>query len=259
VTGCVRRGQRRQRPSTCRSSRRESLRSGLSPARSPDGCAGRQRQLADRACSCRSSAACVVSETLSTQVDRGNLLAAVAHLVADGLPRFAVDRLLLPDELPGRRTAARRTLPAGQFLVAGLGVQMPMHVEGVDADRRDIRSPMRKKTMAASPCFDGVAGNGCAPPQPNIQGLAAMQALFVWRLGSAGTSTLPSMSVTECKKAHRTTVGGVGPLLFSHGRFQLPVRTLPGWRRPLARGRVDRNPSYGILARLHERGARRIP
>src|SRR5205823_14466826 len=100
-------------------------------------------------------------------------------------------------------------------------------------------------------------GSKSAPPQPNVQGLAAMQALLIWRPASAGTSTLPSMSATECKKAHRTTVGGVGPLLFS--RFQLPARTLPGWQRPSVRRRVDRNPSYGILARLHESSARGIP
>jgi len=71
---------------------------------------------------------------LSTQAHRGNLLAVVADLVADGLARCAVDRLLLLGELPGRRTAAGRALPAGHFPVAGLSVQMPMPVEGVDTD-----------------------------------------------------------------------------------------------------------------------------
>ena len=68
------------------------------------------------------------------QINRSNLLAAVTHLAADHLPRLAIDSLLLRSELLRRRTAARRALPAGQFLVAHLGIEMAMAVEGMDAD-----------------------------------------------------------------------------------------------------------------------------
>jgi hypothetical protein len=40
-----------------------------------------------------------ISTTLTTQVHRGNLLAAVAHLAADGLPSPAIDFLLFRREL----------------------------------------------------------------------------------------------------------------------------------------------------------------
>ena len=54
-----------------------------------------------------------VRQALSTQVHRGDLLAAVAHLVADRVAGVAIDRLLLTRELLGLWTTARRALPAG--------------------------------------------------------------------------------------------------------------------------------------------------
>jgi hypothetical protein len=61
-------------------------------------------------------------DALTPQVHRGNLLAAVAHLVADLLSSFAIDGLLLWRELLRRWPTARRALPARHFLVAGLRV-----------------------------------------------------------------------------------------------------------------------------------------
>ena len=62
----------------------------------------------------------------------------MTHLTADHLPRFAIDGLLLRCELLRRRPAARRALPTGQFLIAGLSVEMAMAVEGVNADPRAL-------------------------------------------------------------------------------------------------------------------------
>src|SRR4029450_12861225 len=63
-----------------------------------------------------------------------HLLATVAHLAADNGARLTIDGFLLRRELLRRRPAARRTLPAGEFLVAGLCVEMSVSVEGVDTD-----------------------------------------------------------------------------------------------------------------------------
>jgi hypothetical protein len=78
------------------------------------------------------------SIALTTEVHRRNLLAAVAHLAADYFSRLAIDGLLFRRELLRRCTATRRTLPAGQFLVARLRIEMPMPVEGVNADPRAL-------------------------------------------------------------------------------------------------------------------------
>ena len=59
---------------------------------------------------------------LLSTIHRGNLLATVAHLMADLLSGVVVDLPLLWRELLGSRTTARGARPAGQLLVALLSV-----------------------------------------------------------------------------------------------------------------------------------------
>lgn len=82
----------------------------------------------------------VCSDSLPSEIDRRNLFATMAHLVADRLARLAIDRLLFGRELLRLRPALSRTLPAGELLVARLCVMVPVSVERVDAGSRALVS-----------------------------------------------------------------------------------------------------------------------
>src|SRR2546422_2254647 len=71
---------------------------------------------------------------LPTEIHRGNRLATVTHLMADGDARLAIDDFLLTRELLRGRSSARRAFPAGQLFVARLRIEMAMPVESVNAN-----------------------------------------------------------------------------------------------------------------------------
>jgi hypothetical protein len=59
---------------------------------------------------------------LAPQIHHRNLLALVAHLTANGQPCLMVQRLLCGGQLPAERATGRGRCPAGQLLVALLGI-----------------------------------------------------------------------------------------------------------------------------------------
>lgn len=92
-----------------------------------------------------------------SQVHGSDLLAPVTHLMADGDTRLVIDDFLLARELLQGRPTVRRAFPAGQFLVARLGVEMPVSVKGMNSDPLTLVTKMLEVVDASvSTIIDGV-------------------------------------------------------------------------------------------------------
>ncbi len=77
---------------------------------------------------------CCCTLGLLSAINRDDLHAAVAHLVADYGARLAIDRPLSLRELLRLRTAPRGALPTGELVVAPLRVAMAVAMHTVNAD-----------------------------------------------------------------------------------------------------------------------------